>query len=217
MFLGHFGLAMGAKRWTEDTSLGVLILASQWVDLLWPLFLLAGIERVAIEPGITAFNPLDFIYYPWSHSLLMGIVWGVVLGISYYIWQRRPYDAILVGMLVPSHWLLDIIVHRPDLPLWPGSTEVGLGLWNSLLGTLVIEFGLFLVGAALYLSSTTTRDRIGKWGSYGLIFLLILIYLLTSFGSPPTDPTTVAISTLALWLIVPIAYWIDIHRKAQTP
>lgn len=215
MFLGHFGLAMGSKRGTEGVSLGVLFFAAQWADLLWPVLVLADIERLTIEPGITTTTPLDFIYYPWSHSLLMGVVWGLVIGGLYYGWQRRFGDAVIVGVLVPSHWVLDFIVHRPDLPLWPGGPEVGLGVWNSIVGTLLVEVGLFAAGAALYLLSTSARDRIGGWGAYGLVVLLAVIFLGSTFGPVPENPTTVAYSALALWLAVPLAYWIDDHRDAR--
>lgn len=222
MFLGHFGLAFAAKRWKIDGSIGtgvslaVLVLATQWADLLWPFLLLTGVERVAIAPGITAANPLDFTYYPWSHSLLMGLVWGVVVGGVYYGWTRDRQGALLVGALVPSHWILDLVVHRPDLPLWPGGQTVGLGLWYSVPGTLVVELGLLLVGVAIYRSITSPRDRIGAWGTYGLALLLVVIYLAMSLGPPPTDPTAVAYSALALWIVVPLAYWIDAHREPRS-
>ena len=217
MFLGHFGLAMGAKRWGAGVSLGILIFSTQWADLLWPLLVLGGIERVAIEPGITTVTPLDFVNYPWSHSLLMGLVWGVVIGGLYYAWKRNPRGALLVGALVPSHWLLDLVVHRPDLPIWPGGPEVGFGLWNSLLGTLVIEFGIFIAGAWLYVAFTGANDRVGKWGTYGLVVLLVLVYLGSTFGPPPADATAVAIGALALWLVVALGWWIDSHRRVPSP
>ena len=213
MFLGHFGLAMAAKRWGTGVSLGVLVLSAQWADLLWPLLVLAGVEQVAIEPGITTVSPLEFVYYPWSHSLLTGLLWGAVLGGLYYAWTRRTRDSLLVGALVPSHWVLDLVVHRPDLPLWPGGPEVGFGLWNSLAGTLVVEFGIFAVGVWLYLSATDARDRVGAWGAYGLALLLAVVYLGTTFGPVPADATAVATGVLALWLVVLLAWWVDEHRQ----
>lgn len=212
MILGHYGLAFGVKRWAGDISLGVLVLAAQWADLLWPILVLTGVEEVAIEPGITAFNPLAFTYYPWSHSLLMGVVWGMVLGGLYYAWTRRARAAAIVGGLVPSHWILDLVVHRPDLPVWPGGPEVGFGLWNSVIGTLLVEFAILAIGVGLYLAATTARDRIGSWGTYILVALLVAVYLGASFGPTPTDSSSVAFGALALVLVVPIAYWIDEHR-----
>lgn len=217
VFLGHFGLAMGAKRLGPGISLGVLIFSAQWADLLWPLLVLAGVERVALRPGITAVTPLDFVHYPWSHGLLMGLIWGIVIGGVYYAWKRRPRDALLVGALVPSHWLLDLVVHRPDLPLWHGGPEVGFGLWDSLAGTLVVEFGILVVGAWLYVASTEARDRVGRWGVYGLVAVLALVYLGTTFGPPPTDATAVATGALALWIVVGLGWWIDSHREVASP
>lgn len=212
MILGHYGFAFGAGRWTGEVSLGILVLAAQWVDLLWPILVLAGIEQVAIQPGITAFSPLEFTHYPWSHSLLMGLVWGVILGGGYYAWRQRVRDALIVGALVPSHWVLDLVVHRPDLPLWPGGPTVGLGLWDSVAATLVIEFLLLALGVGLYLTATHPRDRIGSWGTYALVGLLVIVYLGASFGPTPTDATAVATGALALWLVVPLAHWTDAHR-----
>ena len=221
MFLGHFGLAYATKRWKNEhtvgsrVSLAVLFLAAQWADLLWPILLLAGIEKVAIQPGITAANPLNFTYYPWSHSLLMDLIWGLVIGGIYYGWTRQLQAAVLVGALVPSHWVLDLIVHRPDLPLWPGGPTVGLGLWSSVSGTFIVELGLMGVGMAIYLMTTASRDRIGTWGTYVLGGLLVVIYLGMSLGPPPADPTAVAYSALALWITIPLAYWIDKHREPR--
>lgn len=215
MFLGHFGLAFGSSRWAGGVSLGVLVLASQWVDLVWPLLVLAGVERVAVQPGVTAFSPLAFTHYPWSHSLLMGVVWGVLVGGGYYFWRRRPRDALVVGALVPSHWLLDLVVHRPDLPLWPGGPRVGLGLWNSVAGTLAVEFLLLAAGVGLYLAATTARDRVGSWGTYGLVALLVAAFLGSSFAPPPETGAAVATGALGLWLAVPLAYWVDGHRDRR--
>lgn len=213
MFLGHFGLALGAKRWGSQISLGVLIFATQWADLLWPLLVLSGMEHVAIEPGITAVTPLNFIQYPWSHSLLLGLIWGGLFGGIYYVWKRQPREAMLVGALVPSHWLLDVIVHRPDLPIWPGGPLMGFGLWNSLPGALMVEFGGFFLGSWLYLATTDSENRIGTWGAYGLILLLVIVYLGTTFGPTPSDATTVAVGALPLWLVVAMGWWIDRHRN----
>ena len=133
MFLGHYAVALAAKRAAPRTSLGTLIFAAQWLDELWPILLLAGVERVRIVPGLMAANPLDFVSYPISHSLLMAIVWGAVIGGIYFAVRRYVSGAWIVALAVVSHWVLDLVVHRPDLPVWPGSaTRVGLGLWNSI-------------------------------------------------------------------------------------
>ena len=168
MFIGHFAVGFGAKRFAPRASLGTLFLAAQFIDLLWPTLLLFGVERVRIAPGITAFTPLDFEHYPWSHSLFMVIVWGALFGVVYYALRRDARASAVLAMAVFSHWLLDFLTHRPDLPLWPDGTRVGLGLWNSVPATLAMEIGLFVCGILLYVRSTRARDatgvgRCGHW------------------------------------------------------
>jgi membrane-bound metal-dependent hydrolase YbcI (DUF457 family) len=149
MFLGHFAIGFAAKRAAPRASLGTLFLAAQFIDLLWPLLVLAGIERVRIAPGITVVTPLDFEHYPWSHSLLMVLVWGVLFAGVYFLIRRDRRTSLVLGLAVVSHWVLDWLTHRPDLPLAPGAERVGLGLWNSFAGTLIVEVGLFALGVFL--------------------------------------------------------------------
>src|SRR5689334_8578475 len=132
MFIGHFAIGLASKQLAPRASLGWLVAASEFVDLLWPVFLFAGWERVRIDPGNTAFTPLAFDHYPYTHSLLMCVLWGLFLG---WIYVKRSNDlrgAVVIAAGVASHWLLDWITHRPDLPLYPGSPKFGLRLWNSL-------------------------------------------------------------------------------------
>jgi len=217
MLLGHLGVALGAKRWGQDVSLGTLVLAAFWADLLWPILVFAGVERVGIEPGITAFNDVAFLHYPWSHSLLLVIFSGVALGGIYYGYGERARGAVLVGAVVASHWFLDFLVHVPDLPLWPGGPVVGLGLWNSLPATLLLEFGILAVGLTLYLRLTTGTDPVGEWGPWAIAALLAVVFLASSFGPTPGDGSVVAASALALWVLVPLAHWIDAHRVVGKP
>lgn len=218
MLLGHYGVALAAKRVAPRSSLGSLILAAQWADLLWPILLITGVERVRVAPGLMAANSLDFVSYPYSHSLLMLVVWGVVLGAIYFAVRRYRRGAWIVGGLIVSHWVLDLIVHRPDLPLWPGSPmEVGLGLWNSIAGTLVVEFGLLVLGAVVYVRTTRARDRIGSWGLWAMLVLLGAMLLSGFAGPPPPDPRVIAYSALGLWLFVPWGAWVDRHRELIDP
>src|SRR6185436_9757600 len=141
MFIGHYAVALGAKKLVPRASLGTLIAAATFLDLVWPVFLILGIEKVSIAPGITAFTPLDFESYPYSHSLLTAIAWGALFGAVYFLRAGRNATAALVmGALVVSHWILDAATHRPDLPLDPWSDiRVGLGLWDSIPATLAVE------------------------------------------------------------------------------
>lgn len=215
MFLGHFAVAMGAKRWTGSVSLGTLTIAAQWADLLWPFLLLSGIEHATIDPGITGFTPIAFEHYPWSHSLLLGLVWGLVLGGLHFAWRHDRGDALIVGGLVPSHWLLDVVVHRPDLPIWPGGPAVGMGLWDSIAGTLLVEGLLFAIGAGLYLRATRAHDRLGRWGAWVLIAGLLIFFLVSSFGPVPTDTTSLAVGAMSLWILVAAAFWVDERRSGD--
>jgi membrane-bound metal-dependent hydrolase YbcI (DUF457 family) len=215
MFLGHFAVALAAKRAAPRTSLGTLFMASQWIDLLWPLFLLAGIEHVRVDPGNTAFTPLDFYDYPYTHSLRAVIVWAAVVCAIYYGLKRYRAGTIVVALTLFSHWILDVVTHRPDLPLGP-NTDVyfGLGLWNSVVGTVVSESILFGGGILLYLRSTRPKGNVGVWGFWGLIVFLVAIYITNVLGPPPPDESMIAIAGNAMWLIVLWGYWIDRHRAS---
>jgi hypothetical protein len=217
MFVGHFGLGFGAKKAAPSVSLGTLFLACQFADLLWPTLVIAGIERVDILPGATRMTPLDFVSYPYSHSLLALTLWGMAFGGIYALLRRARLDAgLTLALLVVSHWVLDVVTHRPDLPLTiHGSQRLGLGLWNSIPGTLVVELTIFAAGIVLYMRETTPRDRIGSIGLWSLIAFLLVIYVASSFGPPPPSASAVAWSAQAMWVLVAWGYWVDRHRLPQ--
>ena len=176
--------------------------------------MLIGIEHVRIEPGNTVVTPLDFYDYPFSHSFLGAIVWALALGLLYFAFRRYARGAWLVGVCVFSHWILDAIVHRPDLPLIPWiNIYIGFGLWNSLVASVVVEFGLFFIGVVLYLRTTVAQSRSGKFGLWSLIVVLVIIWLANIFGPPPPSEKAIAVVGNASWLFVLCAYWIDHHRK----
>jgi len=214
MFLGHFAVAMSAKKIVPKTSLGTLVLSAQFADCLWPVLLLLGLEHVRIVPGITRVTPLDFISYPISHSLLLQLLWGLLLGGAYLFWRRDLRTALVIGTLLPTHWLLDYFAHRPDMPLYPGGPKVGLGMWNSLPLTLLVEFGLFLTGLLVYL--TTTRSKGGRsYGFWSFALFLAVVYAASLLGPPPSNVRIVALSALALWLTVPWTAWADRQREPR--
>ena len=220
MFVGHFGVALAAKALDRpdeaprSPSLGTFVMAAQWLDLVWPVLVLAGAERVRVAPGITRVTPLDFESYPWSHSLLASGGWAVVLGALWYARsrERRLATAALLALVVASHWVLDWITHRPDLPLWPGGPRVGLGLWNSMTGTIAAEGAIFLGGLWLYARSTRPVDARGRWALVGFLVFLVLVYAMSLVGPPPPDGKAVALADLGMWVLVAWAYWIDRHR-----
>jgi hypothetical protein len=214
VLLGHYGVAFGAKRVAPRTSLGTLFFAAQFLDELWPVLLLLGVEQVRVVPGLMRVNPLDFVSYPISHSLLMAVVWGALIGGTYRMVRRDRRGGVVVGLLVVSHWLLDLPMHRPDLPLWPGSpVKVGLGAWNSLPLTLVLELVVFGWGLASYLRHTRARDRVGTWGLWAMVATLVLIFASGLATAAPMSQQAIGLSALGLWLFVPWAAWVDRHRS----
>jgi hypothetical protein len=215
MFLGHYGVAFAAKRVAPRTSLGALTFAAEFLDELWPILLLLGVEQVRIVPGLMTTSPLDFVYYPWSHSLLMAVVWGVLIGAVYFGLRYYGRGAWILGLLVVSHWFLDLPMHRPDLPLWPGasSPKVGWGWWNSIAITYLLELGIYVAGIALYMRATRARDRIGSWGLWAYVLVLAAVFFGAGFGPPPPNARALAWSTMGIWLFVAWAWWVDKHRE----
>jgi membrane-bound metal-dependent hydrolase YbcI (DUF457 family) len=204
VFIGHAALALAAKPLAPRANLGVALAATYWLDLVWPVFVLLGIERVEVDPGNTAFTPLDFVHYPWTHSLAAALAWSALFAIA--CWKLGRRAALVMGLLVFSHWALDALSHRPDLPLWPGSdTMIGLGLWNSVAGTLLVESALFAAGVAIYLRHWA-KAALAFWL---LIAFFVVAYLGAAFGPPPPSASAVAASALALWLLPVWGWWIE--------
>jgi len=215
LFIGHFGVGFAAKKVISKTSLGTLLLASQFIDLLWPFFVIFGIEKVAIDPGNTAFTPLDFIYYPFSHSLLGVFIWSLLFGAVYYFIKKDLKSSFILGLLVLSHWILDFITHRPDLPLFFGGSSplVGLGLWNSIIATVTVESFIFIGGVYFYISVTKAKNKTGNYSLWSFIIFLIIVYLLNLFGPPPESVDAIGYIGLSQWLLIAWAFWIDRNRS----
>lgn len=214
MFLGHFATAYAAKRLAPRTSLGTLVAAAQLPDLVWPWLVLAGVERVTIVPGDTAFTPLRFDEYPLSHSLLTVAVAGLAFGAVHFWRKRRRLDALVLGALAVGHWVLDVVSHRADMPVWPGGPRLGLGLWGSVPATVAVELAMFGVGLWLYFSATRARDRLGRWGSVGLAALLLVIYAGNVAGPPPPSVAAMAwVTAIGGLLFVSLAAWVDRRRE----
>ena len=213
MFIGHFGAGFGAKAIAPEVSLGTLFLAAQFPDLLWPTLLLFGVESVRISPSETFVTPLIFEHYPISHSLLAVTGWALAAALVYLALRRDRRGAVLLGMLVISHWLLDAIVHRPDLPLFPGSsTLVGLGLWSSLAASVAVEASLFAIGIWFYVRATRPVDTAGTWGLWALVIFLAAVFAGNFSGTPPPSIQAIAWVGELQWLLVLWGYWIDNHR-----
>lgn len=218
MFIGHYGVALAAKKAAPETSLGTLFLATSFIDLLWPLFLLTGLEQVRIAPGDTKFTPLEFVSYPYSHSLLMVALWGVALAVPYKFITRYGRGAFALWALTVSHWFLDFLSHRPDLPLAPfGTMKVGLGLWDSVPATLIVETAIFAGGAWVYLSATTAVNKKGSIGLWALLALFMVSYVSSAFGPPPPNAEMIAYFAPFAWIFIFGGHWVDRNRSPSSP
>lgn len=217
MFIGHFAVALAAKRVAPRTSLGTLLTAALLPDVVWPVLVLTGVEKVLIEPGNTAFTPLNFVSYPWSHSLLLIALTGGAAGLAYAGKTGYRPGAVAVALLAVSHWVLDWFTHRPDLPLYPGASLLfGLGLWNSVPATMLVEGGMLVAGTMLYAHCTQARDRTGRYAFWSLIAFLVLTYLGNAFGSPPPNDTAIGIVGLVgAAVLLGWAVWADRHRSPR--
>ncbi len=214
MFIGHYALAFAAKRIAPRTSLGPLVAAPTLADILWPVFLLLGWERVTITPASDPFLNLTFDSYPITHSLLTLVGWGLLFGVLYRMRTAYARGALVVALLVVSHWVLDFVVHRPDLPLYPGGPKVGLGLWNSVAGTVSVEAVMFVGGIGVYLATTRARDRVGRYGLWAFVALLAASYGASLVSPPPPSVPALAVGGIVFgWLFVAWAAWVDRHRE----
>jgi hypothetical protein len=216
MFLGHYGVAFALKRAEPKLSLGTLFLAVQLADLLWGVFLLLGWERVRIDPGFTAVTPLQFLEYPISHSLVGMTIWALVGAAVYYSWPTRDTSrhwqaAALVGVAILSHFLLDFLVHAPDLPVWgQDSPKLGLGLWNNPAATLLLELVTLAAGVAVYVAFRSRRHPVRPGRLAGVVLVLVAIYLTSFFGPPPSSVTAIAVADIVgLLLLAAFAAWAD--------
>jgi hypothetical protein len=215
MFVGHLAIALAAKPKAPRLSLGWLMAGVTALDLLWPLFLLAGLERVTIKPGATAFTPFVFDSYPWTHSLVMSAVWGgALLGLA-RAFSRDAGPWYLLPALVMSHWVLDFASHAPDMPLWPGaSPHLGLGLWYSIPATLIVEGALWIAGIAIYLRGRTATSWIGPAAFWSFVFVCTVMWAAGPWSPPPPSERGLALFALIGWLIVPWAALADRYYQA---
>lgn len=217
MFIGHFALGFAAKRLVPRVPLAVLFAAAQLADMLWPVFVAFGLEQVRIDPGNTAMTPLDFVSYPYSHSLVFLIGWGVLLAWIYRLVFGDGRIFYVLIALVVSHWVLDFVTHRPDMPLYPGSAEFGLSLWNSIPATVGVEVTLFAAGVWVYATTTRAKDAVGRWGLIGMAALFGLGYIGAANGAPPPSITALWITgILGAALGTLLSWWVDRHRGRRS-
>jgi len=215
MFVGHYGVSFAAKSIEKRIPLWLLFIAVQFVDVLWAVFILMGVEKVRITPGITASNPLDLYYMPYTHSLVAAVLWSG-LGFVWYkiIYKGANFAAFLVAVAIFSHWVLDLTVHRPDLPLYDDKYKLGFGLWNFPALAFALEAILLFGGILLYLQSSKAVSLAGKFGVPVFGIVLLIVQAIVFFGAPPTSSSSTALTALFSYLLFAgIAYYLETKRQ----
>jgi hypothetical protein len=215
MFVGHYGPSFAIRSVRPAIPLWLLFIAVQLVDVLWAVLVLLGVEKVRIVPGITASNPLDLYYMPYTHSLVAAIFWSVAAAVVVRLLLRAATraTAIWLGVAVFSHWILDFLVHRPDLPVYGDTMKIGLGLWNYPAVALSLEAVLLFGGMILYFRATKPVNAVGRFGLpvFGVAMLAIQSYVF--FGPPPVSPAAAATTALASYVVFAvIAEWLARQR-----
>jgi hypothetical protein len=225
MFIGHYGIAFALKKYVPKMSLGVLFIATQLADIVFFILVPLGIEHLRIIPGFTAASPFDLYDYPISHSLLGALAWSIATYLVVWFIPLKSLDdkttrrrtALVLSGAVFSHFVLDVLVHTPDLLLVPGlDIKIGLGLWNSIIATVAVELAILLVGGWLYLRSTHSGDGVaGRYGMYVFMVVLAIVAIGTPFMTFPNVLTVVVSSELLYASFTLAAWWLDKKRSTQ--
>jgi len=199
LFVGHYGVSFAAKRSAPRVPLWVLFIAVQLLDVIWAPLVLLGIEKLSIVPGITASNALFLYYMPYTHSLVAAVLWsaGAFIVYRFLAGREREREALVVAIAVFSHWILDFLVHRPDLPLYDNTSKVGLGLWNYRVGALALEAAVLFGGMAWYLKTRTSRRA--AFLIFGIALMAVQVRV--SFGPPPVSERAEAWSALGAYAV----------------
>jgi hypothetical protein len=218
MFVGHYGVSFAAKSIEKTLPLWLLFVAVQLVDVFWAVFVLLGVEKVRIVPGITASNPLDLYYMPYTHSLIAAVAWSGLTFAAYRFisgLKGSTKPALILAGAVFSHWVLDLVVHRPDLPLYDDTLKMGFGLWNYPAAAFTLETVILFGGLWLYLRSTTSKSTIGKYGMVLLGFVMLPIQAAVFFGPPPVSDRAAALTALVFYAV--FAWIISWLERKRTP
>jgi len=217
MFVGHYGPSFAIKSFQRSISLWTLFLAVQLLDVGWSVLVFCGLEKVRIVPGITASNPFDLYYMPFTHSLVAALAWGIggIILCRLLLGIRDWLACIWMGTAVFSHWIFDFLVHRPDLPLYDNTAKIGLGLWNYPLIALAIEALLLFGGLIMYLRRTRPLNAVGRLGPPIFGVLMLAIQCLIFFGPPPISPVAAAVTALVSYLaFAAVAAWLEHNRES---
>ena len=211
MFVGHYGTSFAGKALKKSIPLWVLFFAVQLLDVFWSIFVLLGIEKVRIVPGITRTNPLDLYYMPYTHSLVATTIWSIAGAAVYKLFFRSETwrSAAVVGVAIFSHWVLDLVVHRPDLPLYDNAMKVGFGLWNYPFAAFALEVVILFAGLYLYLRHPKADRRVRNYRIIVFAAIMVLVQAFVFFGPPPSSDRAIALTALASYLLfAAIAAWL---------
>ena len=222
MFVGHYGPSFAIKSTQPAIPLWSLFIAVQLLDLGWSALVFLGVEKVRIVPGITASNPLDLYYMPFTHSLFAALAWSVagillagILLARLSLGVRDWAGSLWLGAAVFSHWVLDVVVHRRDLPLYDDTAKIGFGVWNYPIIALSLEALLLFGGMIMYMRKTKPLNAVGSFGPpiFGVLMLAIQTYVF--FGPPPASPNAAAATALIAYLVfAAVASWLDLNRES---
>jgi len=225
MFVGHYGVALAGKRLSKRLPLGLLFVAVQFLDVLFAIFVLLGIEKLRIVHAFTPFNPYDLYWMPYTHSLAGALVWSALAGGAWWAaarrapaGERRP-AAIVLAAAVFSHFALDVPMHTPDMPLWPGAgaPKIGLGLWNHRGAAILAELAVLSVGGWIYLRATRPRSRFARAGSVVFAVFLVALTIATPLQPDPASPKAFAVAALAAYVAIAVAAeFVDRGREMVT-
>ncbi|AOP33226.1 hypothetical protein A0128_04800 [Leptospira tipperaryensis] len=221
MFIGHYSVALVLKKTVPKTPFWSLLVGVQFVDFLFMVFIMLGIEHMRLVPGFTASNPFDLYYMPYTHSLVAGVLWALFTFLGFYFYLKSEIGsyrwkvALAVALSVLSHFILDLPVHTPDLPIFSDSgPKLGFGLWNNLWLTVGIEAALTVLSFVYYFSGSKNGEGFsGKWGMQILAGSFLLLIFINPFAPVPDNIYAFAIQALVLYtLIAYLGHRLDAKR-----
>jgi hypothetical protein len=218
MFVGHYGVSLAARPIAPDVPLWVWFIAVQWMDIVWSVLVFLGIEKLRIVPGFTEANAYDLYYMPYTHGLPGSIVLSTALGVIVALFVRgnRAMTVLLVAAASFSHWVFDLIVHVPDLPLYDNSGKVGFGLWRHVALSFPLELIILGLGAWIYARMTSFASARGRYVFWGFVAFLAAVQVYANFGPPPSSTDAMAATALAFYVFLAfLAAWVD--RVATVP
>ena len=212
MFAGHYSTAFAARKLKPVVPLWHLFIATQLLDFAWAILVLLGVEKVRVVPHFMEASMLDLYYMPYTHSLPGSLGWAMGAGLLYALWwkdKRKVAAGLIFGAAVLSHWVLDLIVHAPDLLLYPGGPKVGFGLWESLLWSQLIEGGLLLGGVVIYVMCTQPKSPVGRWAPWALFAFMVALQAYNHIPvEAPPSPAMFSIMALFAYSLLALLAWL---------